>query len=258
MNHHHFIFISVTLLIAYSLVDGAKSKKVTNTSNGPKVKANTTETGSREDPCGKLKCGPGTHCRIDPKTREARCECISQCSVNKDPRRQVCSNYNQTWESDCHLFKRKCQCDYGLSKECTKDEKHMHINYYGGCKQLNDCDKDTLADFPRRMREWLYNIMKKKYPKPLEMETDQHHGWVNAIIWKFCDLDKEPHDRKVSRHELFPLRAPLLSMEPCIAKFLDSCDPDGDHKVTLIEWGKCLEVAQAEMEDKCQEFNQIS
>lgn len=46
--------------------------------------------------------------------------------------------------------------------------------------------------------------------------------------------------RYVSRHELFPLRAPLLSMESCISDFLDNCDANEDHKITLIEWGKCL------------------
>lgn len=46
--------------------------------------------------------------------------------------------------------------------------------------------------------------------------------------------------RYVSRHEMFPLRAPLLSMESCIADFLDGCDANDDHKITLKEWGKCL------------------
>ena len=27
-----------------------------------------------------------------------------------------------------------------------------------------------------------------------------------AAVWKWCDLDKHPHDNIVSRHELFPLR----------------------------------------------------
>ena len=48
------------------------------------------------------------------------------------------------------------------------------------------------------------------------------------------------NDSFVSRHELFPLRAPLLSMESCISNFLDNCDANNDHKITLIEWGKCL------------------
>lgn len=51
----------------------------------------------------------------------------------------------------------------------------------------------------------------------------------------------------MSRHELYPLKAPLLAMEHCIAPFLDSCDGDNDHLVmktivigqvpeTMIAW----------------------
>lgn len=46
--------------------------------------------------------------------------------------------------------------------------------------------------------------------------------------------------RHVSRHELFPLKAPLMAMEHCIAPFLDGCDANDDHKITLKEWGHCL------------------
>jgi hypothetical protein len=48
----------------------------------------------------------------------------------------------------------------------------------------------------------------------------------------------------VSRHELFPIRAPLMALEHCIAPFLDSCDVDDDHRITLKEWGKCLEIEE--------------
>lgn len=29
----------------------------------------------------------------------------------------------------------------------------------------------------------------------MPIEKDLTHKWIDAIIWKFCDLDKEPHDR---------------------------------------------------------------
>ena len=69
--------------------------------------------------------------------------------------------------------------------------------------------------------------------------------WSNAAIWKWCDLDKRTpdtvykktntteKDNAVSRHELFPVRAPLQAMEHCIGKFLDQCDPDGNHLIEL-------------------------
>lgn len=46
--------------------------------------------------------------------------------------------------------------------------------------------------------------------------------------------------RAVSRHELFPIRAPLLYLEHCIAPFLNKCDANNDHMITLEEWGNCL------------------
>ena len=60
-------------------------------------------------------------------------------------------------------------------------------------------------------------------------------------------------NRKVSRHELFPIRAPLMALEHCIGPFLDSCDVDNDHFITLNEWGTCLGLTAEEIEDKCEE-----
>lgn len=110
-----------------------------------------------------------------------------------------------------------------------------------------------MSDFPRRMREWLFNVMNDlvqndEFPEHYktlqsEAETNLTRRWANAAIWKWCDLDVQ-HDRSVSLHELFPIRAPLMSLEHCIAPFLESCDPDGDHYITLQEWGKCLELPE--------------
>ena len=31
----------------------------------------------------------------------------------------------------------------------------------GECRLISECEPDELVDFPRRMREWLYNVMKE-------------------------------------------------------------------------------------------------
>lgn len=108
-----------------------------------------------------------------------------------------------------------------------------------------------MNDFPRRMREWLFNVMidlanRHELPQYYvamthEAETNLTKRWTNAAIWKFCDLDKEG-DRSISRHELFPIRAPLIALEHCIAPFLEGCDTNDDHRITLQEWGSCLEL----------------
>ena len=121
--------------------------------------------------------------------------------------------------------------------------RHAHIEYYGECRQIADCSEDDLIDFPRRMREWMFNVMKElaerdeisPHYKQLEQEaeSDQSRKWGNAAVWQWCNLDKHPHDNVVSRHELFPLKAPLHTLEHCLAPFLDTCDKDTDHMVTL-------------------------
>lgn len=35
-----------------------------------------------------------------------------------------------------------------------------------------------------------------------------------------------------------------MNLEHCIAPFLNKCDPNNDHMVTLAEWGNCLEIPQ--------------
>lgn len=62
-----------------------------------------------------------------------------------------------------------------------------------------------MADFPRRMRDWLFNIMRdladrqELTPHYLNMEREAESNmtrrWTNAAIWKFCDLDGNPPDR---------------------------------------------------------------
>lgn len=213
-----------------------------------------------KDPCSKVRCDPGRECVIN-EDATATCECVTKCQPEADPRRKVCSNHNQTWESDCELYRMRCLCKD--EKDGCKGEKfeHVHIDYYGACRELPQCEEEEMEDFPRRMREWLFNVMqdlarRHELNEPYkqleeEAETMQSRQWVNAVIWKFCELDSHPHDRAVSRHELFPLRAPLLSMEHCIAPFLNSCDKDDDHTITLKEWGQCLGLDSAEIQDRC-------
>lgn len=121
-----------------------------------------------------------------------------------------------------------------------------------------------MADFPRRMRDWLFNVMRdladrRELPAHyMEMEKEAEANltrrWTNAAIWKWCDLDGHPHDRSVSRHELFPIRAPLMTLEHCIAPFLNNCDSNDNHRITLEEWAKCLELEEDEIEDRCEDI----
>nr|CAD7574255.1 unnamed protein product [Timema californicum] len=235
------------------------------------------------DPCAEKHCGAGRVCVLD-ELEQAQCVCIPTCPEEADPRRKVCSNHNETWGSDCEVYQMRCWCDKG-GPECKGEEyKHVHIEYYGVCrdmpeknrkrdqerdeeqiaKSVQECTEEEKADFPRRMRDWLFNIMRdladrqELTPHYLKMEREAENNltrrWSNAAVWKWCDLDGHPHDSSVSRHELFPIRAPLMALEHCIAPFLDSCDVNDDHRITLKEWGKCLQLDEDDLEEKCDEL----
>ena len=94
------------------------------------------------------------------------------------------------------------------------------------------------------MKEWLFNIMEElqerselsEFYSKLQKQSqisDLNQKWENAAIWKWCDLDGHPHDNVVSRHELFPVRAPLVTLEHCIGDFLDKCDSNDDHDISF-------------------------
>lgn len=216
------------------------------------------------DPCLEKHCGAGRVCQANDDG-EAECVCVEMCEQEVDPRRKVCTNYNETFGSDCEVYQARCFCDTGDSRCRGPKYQHVHIEYYGGCRVMPACKEEDMSDFPRRMRDWLFNIMRdmadrQELPSHFlkmqrEAETNLTLRWTNAAIWKWCDLDGHPHDRAVSRHELFPIRAPLMALEHCIAPFLDSCDLNDDHKITLVEWAKCLEIDDKDdLDDRCDEL----
>eukprot|EP00092_Neocalanus_flemingeri_P019752 GFUD01021392.1.p1 GENE.GFUD01021392.1~~GFUD01021392.1.p1 ORF type:complete len:275 (+),score=94.02 GFUD01021392.1:188-1012(+) len=218
------------------------------------------EEEAEESPCDSIHCPAGKECVEEEG--EGACVCVRDCPEEYDTRRHVCSNHNQTFQSDCSLYQARCWCEEGEGRCGQERIRHAHIEYYGECRQIQECSEDDMADFPRRMREWMFNVMKElaerdeisPHYKQLEKEaeSDQSRRWSNAAVWQWCDLDKHPRDNAISRHELFPLKAPLHSLEHCLAPFLDTCDGDTDHMVTLEEWAKCLELELEELLDKCE------
>lgn len=211
------------------------------------------------DPCKGVRCGAGRICQAEGS--EAKCVCIPECPEEPDSRRKVCTNLNETWDSACEVHRQRCLCNTDDPRCRGEEVKHVHIDYYGGCRDMPDCSENDLADFPRRMRDWLFNVMRdlavrNELPEAYmeleqEAETNLTKRWTNAAIWKWCDLDGHPNDNSVSRHELFPIRAPLMTLEHCIAPFLETCDPNGDHRITLNEWGKCLELEEDDLTARC-------
>ena len=49
---------------------------------------------------------------------------------------------------------------------------------------------------------------------------------------------------------------PLKTLEHCIGDFLDGCDADDDHSVSLAEWADCLGIdGTEEIEERCEEIH---
>lgn len=215
------------------------------------------------DPCKGVRCGAGRICQAEGN--DAKCVCIPECPEELDSRRKVCTNINETWDSACEVHRQRCMCNTNDPRCRGEEIKHVHIDYYGQCRDMPDCSENDLADFPRRMRDWLFNVMRdlavrNELPEVYmeleqEAETNLTKRWTNAAIWKWCDLDGHPNDNSVSRHELFPIRAPLMTLEHCIAPFLEACDPNGDHRITLQEWGNCLELEEDDLTARCATIN---
>jgi len=220
-----------------------------------------------EDACTKIHCSAGRICELTEEG-EAGCICIRECPYEVDDRRKVCTNHNETWGSDCEVHRHRCLCMTGQEGCKGSQYSHVQVDYYGQCREMPECAVDEMADFPRRMRDWLFNIMRdladrkelSEYYLKMEREAESNltRRWTNAAIWKWCDLDALDNDRFVSRHELFPIRAPLMSLEHCIGPFLNSCDTDDDHRITLSEWGKCLQLDDDELDHRCDDFNEAN
>lgn len=217
------------------------------------------------DPCKGVRCGAGRVCSANLAEQRGECICIPECPPEVDPRRKVCTNRNETWDSACEVHRQRCLCNTGDAACQDQELRHVHIDYYGTCRQMPDCSENDLSDFPRRMRDWLFNVMhdlaqRNELPEAYlelehEAETNLTKRWTNAAIWKWCELDGHPHDNTVSLHELFPIRAPLFALEHCIAPFLESCDPNRDHRISLQEWGKCLELEEDDLTARCAEIS---
>lgn len=219
------------------------------------------------DPCKGIRCGAGRICQADGTGdgTNAKCVCIPECPEETDSRRKVCTNLNETWDSACEVHRQRCMCNTADPRCRGEEVKHVHIDYYGQCRNMPECSENDLMDFPRRMRDWLFNVMRdlaarNELPEAYmelehEAESNMTKRWTNAAIWKWCDLDGHPNDNSVSRHELFPIRAPLMALEHCIAPFLESCDPNNDHRITLQEWGNCLELEEDDLTARCAKIN---
>lgn len=112
------------------------------------------ELALKDNVCAKKHCGAGKECRVN-ENGVAECVCIHTCPQEKDPRRmvltflkipcatfslfdtlQICSNHNETWNSDCELYRMRCLCKSGSSECVDAKYDHAHVEYFGTCRDV--------------------------------------------------------------------------------------------------------------------------
>ncbi|XP_059168006.1 SPARC-like [Physella acuta] len=232
--------------------DPRRSRKVATT----KAKNPPAPEVKEQNPCSRKKCYRGETCQLT-ENREAECVCYTRCAEIYAGL-EVCSNNNMTYKSECHLDLDHCLCSNNRQGCLSPGKRKIYLEYYGACRELRKCEPGAAAQFPDRMRQWLFVVMEEmaeraslgEYQALLdEAMKDESHAY--ASVWKFCDLDVDPQDRKVTRKELQFLTRSLKAMEHCLEPFLDGCDVNKDREITLVEWGKCLGLTNDKIKDKC-------
>lgn len=220
------------------------------------------------NPCSSHVCEAGQMCQLDWE-QMPECVCVPDCPAAPEPA-PVCSDRNETFSSACELYRQRCRCQAGECPSTSGEHASMDIEYMAACQEIAQCGEEELSDFSRRMSEWLFVVMRelaerntlaerfrvleRKAVRIYEERDDDDADSPappHPILWKFCDLDRPPSDRYISRAELLELKRPLIAMESCIVPFLDDCDSNDDHKLSLVEWGECLDLPISQVEDIC-------
>ncbi|KAL5018791.1 hypothetical protein ScPMuIL_004513 [Solemya velum] len=263
--------VLLTFLLVGVFLSGALAKKRGRNKKDKSTFDNVIELGAEESeveisekvegvsPCATKECDRGELCtEVNGK---ARCGCLEVCHEELDPKYSVCSTKNVTYGSECHLDRDHCLCRKGKPGCSNANARKIHLDYFGVCKELTPCPDKEMEQFPIRMRDWLFAVMRElanrhmldEYLDMLEdARRDDMHA--DAVLWKFCDLDNHPRDRHVTRRELLFIISAIKPMEHCLVPFLDECDKDDDHKITLAEWGQCLGLESDVIVDKCRDI----
>ncbi|KAK0040468.1 SPARC [Biomphalaria pfeifferi] len=229
----------------------------------PRTLAGLEKEWSR-NPCFKKVCQRGETCVLD-RDRNSKCVCQTDCGMLKFNRGQyeVCSTANVTYQSECHLNIDHCLCKSNARGCSQPGVTKILVDYFGACRDFPKCTDSDATQFPDRLRDWFYVVMDEmarraaigEY-KDLWLETVKGHNHNYATIWKYCDLDVDPQDRRVSKRELQYLMKTVKATEQCLAPFLDKCDVNNDREITLMEWGHCLGLKDSEIVDKCHSIHQ--
>lgn len=188
--------------------------------------------------CENKHCSIGHECRLDDFGKPF-CACATTCP-NNDPNAFICTNQNISLPSECELHRIRCMCKRRMPQCADSSFSHMHLDYYGSCRKVEECSEEDLSQFSERLKDWFKDIvgyLEKDGRLTFKKEASKNQ----PAIWKFCDLDLSK-DRVLSHRELRPLIASLKGFESCIKPFLHQCDDDSNDEITLEEWTTCFGI----------------
>ncbi|KAM9804132.1 SPARC [Neosynchiropus ocellatus] len=183
--------------------------------------------------CKLLKCHSpvGSWCQVIEENGVPipKCVCPQSCPRQRAP---VCSVLGKTYGNECLLHKEAC-----------RKRRRTGLAHRGPCLVPKaGCTMEELGQFPYRLLDWflLLSRMGKFYvpagPSQICLSHDQR---LQLAQNQFITLDRNK-DGKLSRRDLRKLQYKRMPLERCAAQFFQSCDRNGNRRVTLREWTACL------------------
>ncbi|KAL4640972.1 SPARC-like protein 1-like [Arapaima gigas] len=190
----------------------------------------------RTDPeklCQLLKCySPiGSSCQVvdEGNVSIPKCICPQTCPKQGEP---VCSVLGKTYGSECLLHKEAC-----------RKRRRMGLSHKGPClAPAAECTEAEYGQFPYRLMDWFLLLSRtgESYHSPSPPQACMSYTERRTLAERrFTVLDRN-RDGKLSRRDLKKLRYKQMPLEHCAQRFFQSCDSNGNRKVTLQEWIDCL------------------
>lgn len=185
----------------------------------------------QDDICKNVACPRGRVCVPnieDSGKRYTRCECIRTCY--EEERAPVCSYYDFTFTNACEMH--KFGCAHGLT---------MRVKRQGRCEPPGKHSCIQILQFPTRYLEWIMIAREQSLDPAYSLNFSARADALtemerNEILsWEFEYIDTNLNGT-LDRDEIDRLYKDVLNYEPCIYGFLESCDQNGDERITKREW----------------------
>ncbi|XP_028648375.1 SPARC [Erpetoichthys calabaricus] len=188
-----------------------------------------------EELCQLLKCHKpaGSWCQVVEENgiRIPRCVCPKTCPSDRAP---VCSVLGKSYENACLFHKESC-----------RKRRRTGLAHQGFCiAPWTKCSKMEFAQFPYRLLDWFLLLSQREHPQKkngtsLPLNCLSYEQRKNLAERHFASLDRKKNG-KLSRRDLRKILYRHMPLEHCATSFFKSCDMNGNKKITLNEWTKCL------------------